>query len=67
MRAQLIIFLAELVHLALLRATVGRGWVGRFLFHGAMHPFVSSVMFRMACFNAFWCDPEFNPPQCESR
>ena len=61
MRALVVEPLTKVIESALLRANGCHGRFRRALLQRAMHPHMTTVLFRSACLNALMHDPELHP------
>ena len=62
MRALVVVLVDEVLEFGLLLEQIGRGWLGGGLFEGQMHPFMATVLFRVAGLDALDLDAQAQPP-----
>ena len=62
MWTQVIVFFLKAVELALLSAPIGRWRASRLSLQCAVHPFVATVLLRLARLDQLWHDAEPDPP-----
>jgi hypothetical protein len=67
MRALVVEHVAEVIEAALLCSKGCRGWFGRVLFQGVMHPLVAAILLGPTRLNALMHDPELHPSERELR
>ena len=52
----------EVLEFGLLLEEIGTGWLGGGLFEGQMHPFMATVLFRVAWLDSLDGDAQSQPP-----
>ena len=62
MWALIVVLVDEIVEFGLLLQKIARGWSGGGLFEGQMHPFMATVLLRVAWLDALDLDAQAQPP-----